>query len=209
MEEKQIENKEVKDEKVKDKINELEKIFQEPEPSNPLTQLADLDLQLESKEEFKGEQYTTELLDNVHKLAPTLTTDQVQQLIDYVRGKADRPEFMDMMLTQTSGKLVETLRIMVLLQLLRLPALQDYLNALQKNMLNTEHIKDMSYEDISKEAVNVQKEISEILNLSLKVCQSISQENQVPTKIEKLASALMGISDATRQRIEEIIAQES
>lgn len=152
--------------------------------------------------------YSTDLLNSLKELKGTLTTEQFNSLVDYVQGGA-RPDFMDVMLTQTNDKLSEMLKIMVMLELLRLPALYDYLNSLHSTMLDVNAIKDMSYEDMSKEAVNIQKEISEILNLSLKVTNTLSNVNQVPTKVERLANALLAVSDSTRQRIEEIIAMES
>ena len=152
--------------------------------------------------------YSTDLLNSLKELKGTLTTEQFNSLVDYVQGGV-RPDFMDVMLTQTNDKLSEMLKIMVMLELLRLPALYDYLNSLHSTMLDVNAIKDMSYEDMSKEAVNIQKEISEILNLSLKVTNTLSNVNQVPTKVERLANALLAVSDSTRQRIEEIIAMES
>ena len=115
---------------------------------------------------------------------------------------------MDTMLTQTNEKLTESLKLMTILELMRLPALFDYLGALQKNILNPESIASMTYEDISKTSLNVQKEISDILQLGLKVTTQLSATNSVPTKVEKLANALLGVSESTRQRIEEIIAME-
>lgn len=195
---------------IKETMNEMEKLFSnEPIQPNLMSDLAGLDLSLNPDVQTADiEEYNTELLENIHKLDPTLSSEQVNQLVEYVRGKSERPDFMDVMLTQTNNKLTETLKIMTVLQLLRLPQLQDYLNVLHQHLLNTDAIKNMSYEDMSAEAVNIQKEMSDILSLGLKVCQSTSRENQVPTKIEKLANALMNVSDSTRERIEEIIAQE-
>lgn len=151
--------------------------------------------------------YTTEVLEKIQELEPTLTSEQIQDLVKYVKGGA-RPEFVDVILTQTNSKLSEMLKIMTVLQLLQLPALYDYLSVLQKNLLKPESIKNMSYADISAEAVNIQKEINDILQMGLKVTAQIQSENQIPTKVEKLANALMGCSDSTRKRIEEIIADD-
>lgn len=164
-----------------------------------------LDVSLEEK---PNPLYTTELLESIKELKGTLTSDQFNSLVQYVQG-GQRPDFMDVMLTQTNDKLSEMLKVMVMLELLRLPALYDYLNSLHSTMLDVSAIKDMSYEDMSKEAANIQKEISEILSLSLKVTSTLSNVNQMPTKVERLANALLAVSDSTRQRIEEIIAMES
>ncbi len=168
--------------------------------------LSDFDMTLDSSDVPK---YSTELLDGVSKLEPSMTPEQLKSLIDYARGSADRPDFMDVMLTQTNDKLTEILKIVTMLQLLRLPQLSDYLNALQKTLLDTSAIQNMSYEDMSQTAVNVQKEISEILNLGLKVSTQVSSMNMVPTKVEKMANALMSCSESTRARIEEILSMEA
>jgi len=168
--------------------------------------LSDFDMTLDSSDVPK---YSTELLDGVSKLEPSMTNEQLKSLVDYARGSADRPDFMDVMLTQTNDKLTEILKIVTMLQLLRLPQLSDYLNSLQKTLLDTSAIQNMSYEDMSQTAVNVQKEISEILNLGLKVSTQVSSMNMVPTKVEKMANALMSCSESTRARIEEILSMEA
>ena len=147
---------------------------------------------------------STELLDDIKKIAPTLTTEQVQQLIDYIKG-GERPDFVDLMLTQTNGKLTELLKVMSILQLIQLPKLFDYQRCLQENLLNPEAVKNMTAEDISAEAVNIQKQINDILVTSLKINTQTSPDNTIPTKVEKIANQLMGCSEATRNRVIEIL----
>lgn len=197
---------------IKSKINSLDEIFNDS-PDEEKTPIEDLgDLSLLNDDLFSNDKkpvpYTTDLIENIQKLEPTLTIEQIQELVSYIKGSTTRPSFLDTMLTQTNDKLTESLKLMVVLQLLRLPSLYDYLNALQKNMLDKDSIAKMSFEDIAKTSVNIQKEISDILSLGLNVATKLSNINTVPTKVEKLANALMGVSDSTRQRIEEIIAME-
>ena len=196
---------------IKNKINSLDEIFNDS-PDEKKTPIEDLgDLSLLNDDLFSNDKkpvpYTTDLIENIQKLEPTLTVEQIQELVSYIKGSTTRPSFLDTMLTQTNDKLTESLKLMVVLQLLRLPSLYDYLNALQKNMLDKDSIAKMSFEDIAKTSVNIQKEISDILSLGLNVATKLSNINTVPTKVEKLANALMGVSDSTRQRIEEIIAR--
>ena len=197
---------------IKSKINSLDEIFNDS-PDEKKTPIEDLgELSLLNDDLFSNDKkpvpYTTDLIENIQKLEPTLTVEQIQELVSYIKGSTTRPSFLDTMLTQTNDKLTESLKLMVVLQLLRLPSLYDYLNALQKNMLDKDSIAKMSFEDIAKTSVNIQKEISDILSLGLNVATKLSNINTVPTKVEKLANALMGVSDSTRQRIEEIIAME-
>lgn len=188
----------------KENMTMLESILNDD--SNSLGDLGDLEFG-DSLQDKQPTPYTTDLLNDFEKLDGTLTPEQFASLVEYVKG-GTRPDFMEVILTQTNDKLSEMLKVMVVLELLRLPALYDYLNALHKNMLDPTAIKDMTYAEISAEAVNIQKEIADILNLSLKVTTNLSSVNQIPTKVEKLASALLSVSDATRQRIEEIIARD-
>lgn len=174
--------------------------------SVPDLNLSDLDL----SEFAEGTQtpitpYTTELLEKLQELDPSLTADQMKSLMDYAKGSGARPDFAESLLTQTNTKLAEILKIMSVLQLLQIPALYDYLSVLRKNTLNPDTIKTMSYADISTEAANIRKEINDILQLGIKIVSSLSKENQIPTKVEKLANAIMGCSESTRKRIEEII----
>lgn len=206
-----LENQEPTDtrtpEEIKEDMNKIDEIFKDDKsPLQELNSLSLLDEELFDNDK-KPQPYTTELIDNIQKIEPSLTIEQISSLVEYAKG-GQRPEFMDTMLTQTNDKLTETMKLMTVLQLLRLPGLYDYLNALQKNMMDKDSIAKMTFEDISKVSVNIQKEINDILNFSLGVATKLSNTNTVPTKVEKLANALMGVSDATRQRIEEIIAME-
>lgn len=193
----------------KDIVNTLDEMLQgNTDDTTSTLNLADLNILADdSLTEPKAQAYSTDLLDNIQKIDPTLTVEQITDLINYLKG-ATRPDFMENVLTQTNEKLTESLKLMTILQMMRLPALFDYLNALQKNILNPDTIASMTFEDISKVSVNIQKEISDILQLGLKVTTQLSATNSVPTKVEKLANALMGVSDATRQRIQEIIDME-
>lgn len=201
---KSLDSNEVDDKQFVTNMSVLESILNED--SNSLGDLGTIDLSSDLNEK-KPTPYTTDLLNEFEKLDGSLTSEQFESLVKYVKG-GERPDFMETILTQTNDKLTEMLKVMVVLELLRLPALYDYLNALHKNLLDPKSIETMSYEDISAEAVNIQKEISDILNLSLKVTTTLSSVNQIPTKVEKLASALLSVSEQTRQRIEEIIARD-
>ena len=166
--------------------------------------LSDMTLLEGLNESDKVQPVSTELLDDIKRIAPTLTADQVQQLVDYIKG-GERPDFVDLMLTQTNGKLNELLKVMSILQLVQLPKLYDYQRALQENLLNPETLKDMTVNELSTEAVNIQKQISEILSTALKINTQTNPDNAIPTKVEKIANQLMGCSEATRNRVIEIL----
>lgn len=185
----------------------VEEKTEDQEIKQPTLDLSNLDLFEETPEELKMTPYTTELLENIQRIDPTLTTEQVKELIDYIKG-SNRPDFMESMMTQPNDKLNDTVKLMVILQMLRIPALLDYQATLQKNLTSPEALGNLSYDEISKISANVQKEISDTLSLGLRTASSLSKQNTVPTKVEKLANALMGVSDSTRARIEEIIRYE-
>lgn len=166
--------------------------------------LSDMTLLEGLSESDKVQPVSTELLDDIKRIAPTLTADQVQQLVDYIKG-GERPDFVDLMLTQTNGKLNELLKVMSILQLVQLPKLYDYQRALQENLLNPETLKDMTVNELSTEAVNIQKQISDILSTALKINTQTNPDNAIPTKVEKIANQLMGCSEATRNRVIEIL----
>lgn len=158
-------------------------------------------------EEEKPKAYATELLENIEKIDGVLTSKEIEDMQRYVKGDG-RPEFMEKMLTQTNEKLTEMIKIMAILYLDKVPALLDYQKTLQQNLIDPSKIPNMSYDDISRVSANIQREISDLLRFSLDVTKSLSNTNAIPTKIEKLANALMNVPESTRQRIEEIIEQE-
>lgn len=158
-------------------------------------------------EEERPKAYTTELLENIEKIEGVLTPQEIEDMQKYVKGDG-RPEFMEKMLTQTNEKLTEMIKIMAILYLDKIPTLLDYQRTLQENLIDPSKIPNMSYDDISRVSANIQREISDLLRFSLDVTKSLSNTNAIPTKVEKLANALMNVPESTRQRIEEIIEQE-
>ena len=162
----------------------------------------------EMNEEFhKSYTFYKELTKNKYNLLLTfedLILDEDEQLVDYIKG-GERPDFVDLMLTQTNGKLNELLKVMSILQLVQLPKLYDYQRALQENLLNPETLKDMTVNELSTEAVNIQKQISDILSTALKINTQTNPDNAIPTKVEKIANQLMCCSEATRNRVIEIL----
>lgn len=185
-------------------LDNTDKMLNNLEDSFNDLNLSDLSLIDDSGLSNTMQPVTTELLEDIKRIAPTLTTEQVQQLVDYIKG-GERPDFVDLMLTQTNGKLTELLKVMSILQLVQLPKLYDYQRAIQENLLNPEMLKNMTANDLSTEAVNIQKQISDILSTSLKINTQTNPDNAMPTKVEKIANQLMGCSEATRQRVIEIL----
>ena len=167
--------------------------------------LGELDLSEFTGINVNNTQYTTEVLEKKEEIKSTIDIEQYKGLIDYVLGIQQRPDFADTMLTQLPEKYEELVKIVVALNLLQLPKLYDYLRVLQENLLNTDNIKNMTYADMSTEATNLVKQINETLSMALKTATQLSTENRMPTKVEKLANALMTASESTRKRIEEIL----
>ena len=201
------------EEKINNEIDNL--IISEPSASTKAPLDKDLELStdifdglLDESTEKEQKEYTTALLENVQQIEPTLSVEEAKDLVNYLRGSG-RPEFMDKMMTQTNEKLVETIKIMAIFYLDRVPVLLDYQRVLQMQLINPENVKTMSYDEISKVSANVQKEINDLLSFALNVAKSLQSTNTTPTKVEKLANALMGVPEATRQRIEEIIRLDS
>lgn len=168
--------------------------------------LADIDLsEFSTIGNTNNTQYTTDVLEKKEEIKSTIGVEQYKSLIDYVLGLSQRPDFAETMLTQLPSKYEELVKIVVALNLLQLPKLYDYLNVLQMHILDPETVKNMTYADMSTEATNLVKQINETLSMSLKVATQLSNENRVPTKVEKIANALMTASESTRKRIEEIL----
>lgn len=197
----------------KDKINSSEELSKQlkdalesaPDKIDDNISLADLDLSEFTGIGGNGIQYTTEVLEKKEELKSTIDIEQYKGLIDYVMGLQQRPDFADKMLTQLPNKYEELVKIAVAFNLLQLPKLFDYQNILQQHILDPESVKNMTYADMSTEATNISKQIDSILTMALKVATQLSNENRIPTKVEKIANALMTASESTRNRIEEIL----
>lgn len=148
---------------------------------------------------------STEVLNNKEEIESYLSIDEINEMFEYLKGSS-RPEFMDKMVTQTGTKLVELIKVMTILYLNRIPLLLEYQKSIQENLLNTESIKNMSFEEMSKVSSNIQKEINDLLSFALNVSTKLGDQNVVPTKVEKIASLLLSVPDSLRNKIEEMIA---
>lgn len=148
---------------------------------------------------------STEVLNNKEEIESYLSIDEINEMFEYLKGSS-RPEFMDKMVTQTGTKLVELIKVMTILYLNRIPLLLEYQKSIQENLLNSESIKNMSFEEMSKVSSNIQKEINDLLSFALNVSTKLGDQNVVPTKVEKIASLLLSVPDSLRNKIEEMIA---
>lgn len=168
--------------------------------------LSDIDLS-----EFTGiggaplTKYTTDMLDNLQKIEGTISTDDLNNLIRYNVKGGERPGFADTILTQSSYKLEETLKIVSLLQSLVIPELLDRQMTLRKTLLSDETLKNMSYDDMTTLEANISKEIKDIIEMSLKVYTQLNRENKVPTAYERAMNLFMGLSVSDRERIMDLI----
>lgn len=150
--------------------------------------------------------YTTELLDNLEKIDGTISTEQLNDLINYTVKGGIRPDFADALLTQSSAKMEEVLKVVTQLQLLCIPELLDRQMAIRKTILTPDVLKGMSYADMAEMEASIGKEIKDILDITLKIITQLNKENRMPTSAERLANAIMGLSASGRARIEEVIA---
>lgn len=172
--------------------------------------LSDLDLSEFSIEDgTQSTKYTTELLDNLEKIDGTISSEQLNNLISYSLKGGTRPDFADAILTQSSAKMEEILKVVAQLQMLCIPELLDRQMTIRKTILTPEVLKGMTYADMAEMEANIGKEIKDILDISLKIITQLNKENRIPTSAEKLANAIMGLSASGRARIEEVIADYS
>lgn len=161
----------------------------------------------QNPEDKKGIPYTTELLDD-KTLKPLITVDEAKELIKYLEGSG-RPEFMDKMMTGTNEKLIETVKVMTILYLNKIPKLLEYQRSIQENLLTKESISSMNYSELSKTDSYIQKEINDLLSFGLNVAKTLSNVNTMPTKVEKLSNAILNLPESTLKRIEEIVRMET
>lgn len=149
--------------------------------------------------------YTTDIMNKVEEIKGTMSVDELNKLIDYNVNGGERPSFADAILTQSTSKIEETLKISVILQLLRLPELFDRQMTLQKSILSPDILNSLTYADMAEMEKNISKEINDMLETSLKIITQLNKENRVPTSAERLANLIMGLSPAARQRVQEVV----
>lgn len=148
------------------------------------------------------------ILEEREKLKPNFTPDDMMALLEYVSGKSDRPLSIDKFSTNLEEKLKNLTYFVNLYQLMNLPMLMSYQNAIREELYNKKTLRSMDIKDLTSISSNLTKEISSIISNANQANQTISQYASSNTLYNTILGKLVLLSedklDIIRKNLEEI-----
>lgn len=125
----------------------------------------------------------------------SISEKDLQDLYDYVAGKADKPLFLDRFTADLNGRLKEMLLVVTQLQLSRVPKLLEYYDSIQEKLVNSENINNMKLEESTKIMLNISKDFQSIIDTSIKTLQTINNYDSLNNSYRDLLNRMLLLSD--------------
>lgn len=148
------------------------------------------------------------VLEKRNELTIGLTPEDIQALFDYIAGKGEKPLFVDKFMSDTEGRLKEMSSIMTLLQLSRIPVLTALTNQVQERLFDPSNLYDMDSKTLSATMTNLNKDIMNILDVSIKTVQNNSQFGSLNNEYRKLLDSMMMLPADKLDKIRELVMKE-
>jgi hypothetical protein len=134
-----------------------------------------------------------------------LKAEDLKALYSYVSGKGDKPQFLDRYLADNENKLKDFQHIMTLIRLSSIPQLAALEASIQQRLYSKDNISVMDAKDLSAASANLSKEISDILNTSIKAIEQMNAMGRVDSKYRALIDKLLVVPDDVLNQIEHLI----
>jgi len=143
-----------------------------------------------------------------NELTLGLTPEDIQDLFNYIAGKGEKPLFVDKFMSDTEGRLKEMSAIMTLMQLSRIPMLTAYTNQVQERLFDPSNLYDMDLKTLSSTLTNLNKDITNILDVSMRTVQNNSQFGSLNNEYRKLLDSMMMLPEDKLEQIRELVMKE-
>lgn len=148
------------------------------------------------------------VLEKRKQLTIGLTPEDIQALFDYIAGKGEKPLFVDKFMSDTEGRLKEMSSIMTLLQLSRIPVLTAYNNQATERLFDPSNLYEMDLKTLSSTITNINKDIMNILDVSIKTVQNNSQFGSLNNEYRRLLDSMMMLPADKLDKIRELVVKE-
>lgn len=148
------------------------------------------------------------VLEKRNQLSIGLTPEDIQDLFNYIAGKGEKPLFVDKFMADTEGRLKEMSSIMTLLQLSRIPVLTAQVNQVQDRLFDPSNLYDMDSKTLSATMTNLNKDIMNILDVSIKTVQNNSQFGSLNNEYRRLLDSMMMLPADKLDKIRELVMKE-
>ena len=156
--------------------------------------------------------YSEEPLDPIlqerDKLTLGLTTEDLQDFFLYISGKGEKPDFVDKFMSDTEGRLKEMASIISLVRLSQIPTLTAYKNQTMSRLFSPDNLYDMDSKTLSATMANLNKEITDIIDSSLKTVQVTNQFGSLNNKYRQIIDYMLLLPPDKLDKIEELVKDE-
>lgn len=156
--------------------------------------------------------YSEESLDPIlqerDKLTLGLTTEDLQEFFLYISGKGEKPDFVDKFMSDTEGRLKEMASIISLVRLSQIPTLTAYKNQTMSRLFSPDNLYDMDSKTLSATMANLNKEITDIIDSSLKTVQVTNQFGSLNNKYRQIIDYMLLLPPDKLDKIEELVKEE-
>lgn len=156
--------------------------------------------------------YSEESLDPIlqerDKLTLGLTTEDLQEFFLYISGKGEKPDFVDKFMSDTEGRLKEMASIISLVRLSQIPTLTAYKNQTMSRLFSPDNLYDMDSKTLSATMANLNKEITDIIDSSLKTVQVTNQFGSLNNKYRQIIDYMLLLPPDKLDKIEELVKDE-
>lgn len=150
----------------------------------------------------------SDLIDTRKEIKLGLTSEDLKELYDYLSGKGEKPLFIDKFTSDTEGRLKDTVYIMCLLQLSRIPTLTALQAQVQELMFRPENLSKMDVKDLSIASKNIMQELQGILKGTTDMMETFSGMGSMNSEYRRILDRLMLLPPETLSRVLEIIDRE-
>ena len=145
----------------------------------------------ESIEENYEEKPLDQVLVKRNELSIGLSTQDIQDIFDYVSGKGPKPPCIDRFSSDAEGRLKDMTLIMSLVQLSQIPTLTALKNQVQERLFDPKNLYDMDSKTLSATMTNLNKDIMNILETSIKTVQTVNQFGSLNNEYRKILDRIL------------------
>lgn len=193
---------------VKATKEEVAEAFDEVSLQNSLEQNIDFNTIPEVVENSYEEKPLDPVLEKRHELTIGLTPEDIQAFFDYVAGKADKPLFVDKFMADTEGRLKEMATIMMMAELSSIPTKTALVRQMTERLFAPENLYDMDSKTLTSAITNMNKDIMNILDVSLRTVQTTSQFGSLNNEYRRLLDSMMMLPAEKLKLVQDTILED-
>lgn len=187
----------------------IDAVIEESETSlqDSLEQDIDFNTIPENIENTYEEKPLSPILEKRKEITLGFTPEEIQALFNYILGKGEKPLFVDKFMSDTEGRLKEMSTIMTMIQLARIPTLTAYNEQVMERLFDPSNLYDMDSKTLSATMTNLNKDIMNIIETSIKTVQTNSQFGSLSNEYRNVLDGMMMLPPEKFQLVRDVILE--